>query len=83
MHCHTLYAWTNFILTKGKVIDKMALLCSSIPLFNALSDLLTDAKRYSNNHFIERTTIDPFFRLLCAGTGDEVSEFIQRTANTL
>jgi hypothetical protein len=53
-----------------KVIDKMALLCSSIPLFNALSDLLTDAKRYSNNHFIEHTTIDPFLRFLCAGTGD-------------
>jgi hypothetical protein len=65
------------------MIDKMALLCSSIPLFNALSDLLTDLERSFYNHFIKRTAIDPFLGLLCAGTGDLVREFIQRTANTL
>jgi len=65
------------------MIDKKALLCSSIPLFNALSDHLTDRKRSFYNHFIKRTASDPFPGLLCAGTGDWVSEFIQRTANSL
>jgi len=65
------------------MIDKMALLCSSIPLFNALSDLLTDLQRSSYNHFIKRTAIDPFPAYVCAGTGNLVSEFIQWTANTL
>ena len=61
----------------------MALLCSRIPLFNALSDLLTDLERFFYNHFTRCTAIDPFLSILCAGTGDLVSEFIQRTANTL
>jgi hypothetical protein len=65
------------------MIDKMALPCSSIPLCCALSDLLTDLERSFYNHFINRTAIDPFLGFLCAGTGDLVSEFIQRTANTL
>ena len=65
------------------MIDKMAVLCSSIPLFNTLSDLLTDLERSSYNHFIKCTNIDPFLGFLCAVTGDLVSEFIQRTANTL
>ena len=65
------------------MIDKMALLCSSIPLINALSDLLTDLERSFYNHFIKCTTIDPFISFLCPGTGHLVSEFIQRTANTL
>jgi len=65
------------------MIDKMALLCSSIPLFNALSDLLTDLERSFYNHFIKRTASDPFLGIFCAGTGDFASECIQRTANTL
>jgi len=40
------------------MIDKMALSCSSIPLFNALSDLLTDLERSFYNHFIKRSVID-------------------------
>ena len=65
------------------MIDKMALLCSSIPLFNELSDLLTDLEDSFCNHFIKRTAIDSILSFVCAGTGDLVSEFIQRTANTL
>jgi len=65
------------------MIDKMALLCLSIPLLNPLSDLLTDLERSFYNHFIKRAAIDPFLSFLCAGTGDLVSEFTQRTANTL
>jgi len=65
------------------MINKMALLCSSIPLFNALSDYLTDLERSFYNHFIKRTAIDPFLGFLCGGTGDFVSEFIQCTGNTL
>jgi hypothetical protein len=65
------------------MMDKMALFCSSIPLFNALSDLLRDVERSFYNHFIKRTAIDPILGSLCSGTGDLVSEFIQRTANTL
>jgi len=61
------------------MIDKMALLCSSIPLFNALSDLLTDLEHSFDNHFIKHTAIDPFLGILCAGTGDLVSGFIQWT----
>jgi len=45
------------------MIDKMALLCSSIPLFNALSDLLTVLERSFCNHFINRTAIDYFLGL--------------------
>jgi len=65
------------------MIDKMALLCSNIPLFNAVSDLLADLERSFYNHFIKHTTIDPFLGCLGAGTGDLVSEFIQRTAISL
>jgi hypothetical protein len=65
------------------MIDKMALLCSSIPLFNAVSDHLTDLERSFYNHFVKCTAIDLFLGFRCAGTGDLVSEFIQRTANTL
>ena len=65
------------------MIGKMALLYSNIPLFNALSDLLTDLERSFYNHFIKRTAIDTFLSSLCAVTSDLVSEFIQRTANTL
>jgi len=65
------------------MIDKMALLCSSIPVFNALSHLLTDLERASYDRFIKCTAIDPFFGFLCVGTGDLVSEFVQWTANTL
>ena len=65
------------------MIDRMALLYSSIRFFNGLSDLLTDLQRSSYNHFIKRTAIDPFLGFLCAGTGNLVSEFIQQTANTL
>jgi hypothetical protein len=54
------------------MIDKMAILCSSIPVFNAPSDLLTDLERSFYNHFIKRTTIDPFLSFLCAGTGEGV-----------
>jgi len=66
-----------------KIIHKMALLCSSIPLFNALSNLLTDPERSILNHFIKCIAIDPFLGILCAGTGNWVSKFIQQTANTL
>jgi hypothetical protein len=62
---------------------KMALLCSGIPLFNALSDLLTDLEHSVYHHFIKRTAIDPFRGCLCAETGDFVSEFIQQTANSV
>jgi hypothetical protein len=65
------------------MIDKMAPLCSSIPLFNALSDLLTYLERSFYNHIIKDTAIDPFFGFLCAGTGDFVREFIQQTTITL
>ena len=65
------------------MIDKMSFLCSSIPLFNALSDLLTELERPSYNHFIKHTPIDPFLGFLCAGTRDLVSDFIQQTSNTL
>jgi hypothetical protein len=65
------------------MINKMALLCSSIPFIQRTSDLLTDLKRSFHNHFIKCTAIDLFFSLLYAGTGDLVSEFIQWTANAL
>jgi hypothetical protein len=65
------------------MIDKMALLCSRIPLFNALSDNLTDLERSFYNDFIKRTAIDPFLGLLYAETGNLATEFIQWTANTL
>jgi len=64
-------------------MDKMALLCSSIPLFNALSDLLTDLEHSFYNHFIKLTAIDSFLGYLSAGTGNLGKEFIQQTASTL
>jgi hypothetical protein len=83
MHLYTLYASLNFIKTKDKIIYQMALHCSRIPLFNALSNLLTDLARSYYNHFIKYTAIDPFLSLFCTGTCDLLSEFIQWTANTL
>lgn len=66
-----------------KMIDKMAPLCSSIPLFNTLSDLLTDSDASILNNFIKCIAIDPFLHILCADTGHWVSIFIQQTANTV
>jgi len=65
------------------MIDQMALLYSSIPVFNTLSDLRTDLERSFPNHSIECTAIDRLLGVLCAGTGDLVSDFIQQTSNTL
>jgi hypothetical protein len=65
------------------MVDKMPLVCSSMTLINALSDLLTDLKHSTYNDLIKRTAIDPMLGLVCAGTSDLVSEFIQWTANTL
>jgi len=72
MHCQALYASSNFICiirlyrhrqTLYKMIDKMALLCSNIPVFNTLSDLLTDLMRSVRKHFIKRIAIDPVLGL--------------------
>jgi len=46
------------------MIDKMALLCSSIPLFNALPDLLTELECSFYNHFIIGTAIDWFLSIV-------------------
>jgi len=64
-------------------MDKMTLLCSSIPLFKALSDLLTDLEGSFYNCFIKCTAIDPILGLPCEETGDLVREFIERSAITL
>jgi len=64
------------------MIENMALRCSSLPLFNAPSDLLTDPVCSCYTHIIKCTAINPFLSFLCAGTGNLVSEFIQRTAHT-
>jgi len=65
------------------MIDKMALLCSSIPMFNALSDYLTDLENSLNNHCIKRTAIDTLLSMICLGAGDLVSTVIQLSTNTL
>jgi hypothetical protein len=59
----------------------MPLLCSSIPLITAHSDLQTDVECALHNHLINLPTIDPFLGFLCVGTGDLVSEFCAGTSN--
>lgn len=53
------------------MINKMPLLWSSIPLFNTLSNYMTDLMHSHHDHFIYRTA------------SDLLSEFVQRTDNTI
>jgi len=65
------------------MIEKMALCSSCIPLLNTLYEVLRVLERPVYIQFIKLTAIDSFLGILCAGTGDLVSEFVQQTAHTL
>jgi len=52
------------------MIDKVALLCSIIPIFNAHSDLLTDRQLSFYSSCIYPAAIDLFWGYLSAGTGN-------------